>query len=261
MPASSAPIPPADWPQLELENAQEYLAYLGTSPLVESHRADDLTWVITGIADNTFNGVAWTHLTESTAAAQIPDILQHFRVHDVPALWYVASDSQPATLGDLLQANGCERLDSGISMTAHLNTLNETARPIDNLVIKPVATAADLAHWCEVYEHERHLREPLYTSLGLTDQPLRHYLALLDGLPVATASIFLGNRTVGLYHVEVIPSVQKRGIGTAIVLTALHHARSLGYHVAALAPTPEAFNMYQRLGFVMHHNTYQMYAI
>ena len=53
------------WPYLEAANQAELLAYLGTSALAESYFAQDITWVITGVASNDYNGVLWARLTSA----------------------------------------------------------------------------------------------------------------------------------------------------------------------------------------------------
>ena len=58
------------WPYLEAENQTELLAYLGTASCAASHRAANITWVITGVDSNDYNGVIvvtfmlfWSSLT------------------------------------------------------------------------------------------------------------------------------------------------------------------------------------------------------
>ncbi len=50
-------VDPAPWAALEADNLSEMLTYFGTAPVAASYLADDLTWVITGVDDNAYNGV------------------------------------------------------------------------------------------------------------------------------------------------------------------------------------------------------------
>src|SRR5579859_5244071 len=86
------------WPQLEGENWVELLAYLGTSPLVESSIASDLTWVLTSVHDNTYNGVLRTRLADTDVDRAIVEMLERFRAPKVSHLWYIESSDQPADL-------------------------------------------------------------------------------------------------------------------------------------------------------------------
>jgi len=57
-------IEPTHWPELDPENGRETLEFLGNSPLVESHKADEITWVKTSIEDNTKNAILRTQIKE-----------------------------------------------------------------------------------------------------------------------------------------------------------------------------------------------------
>ena len=103
-------------------------------------------------------------------------------------------------------------------------------------------------------------REQLYISLGLDgDQPLRHYIVRLGGEPVGALSLFLGQEAAGIYNVEVAPTRQRRGVGTAMTRAVLEEARRFGYRVGVVGPTPESRSMYERLGFVLHRQALPMY--
>ncbi len=256
-------VSPDEMAALDVENGIEYLLHLGSSPLAQRAHSDELAWVITGIDDNSYNGVAWFRVANNRADAMIEAIIQRFRRLSMPSLWFVDSVSQPADLEARLQAHGCLRLDDGVGMVADLTMLNEETRSIPDLEIRRVQDGSDLARWCDIYaSDDSQGRESLYGSLGFgVDQPLHHYLALLDGVPVGTSSVFLGKRSAGIYHVEVKPEARRRGIGTALTLAPLLEARRRGYRLGNVGPSLESQHMYQRLGFVLYPNVHTMYAI
>ncbi|MBE3558180.1 MAG: GNAT family N-acetyltransferase [Ktedonobacteraceae bacterium] len=100
-----------------------------------------------------------------------------------------------------------------------------------------------------------------YISLGLAgDQPFRHYLARLHGEPVGALSLFLGREAAGLYNVEVASHARGRGVGTAMTRAVLEEARKLGARIAVVGPTPQSRSMYERLGFVLHHEALPLYC-
>src|SRR5690242_3883775 len=86
------------WPLLEIFNMIEMLSYLGTSPLAERHVTDEIEWVITGVDDNTFNGVVRAQLSEAHVDQVIDEVAARFLERDVPHLWYMNVDSRPANL-------------------------------------------------------------------------------------------------------------------------------------------------------------------
>jgi len=256
------------WPQLEDENWIELLAYLGTSPLAESSFADDLAWVITGVRDNTYNGVLHTQLANADVDRAIAEMLERFRACKVPHLWYIDSGDQPADLAQRLEAHGCKPLDAGVGMAADLLALNERIHPVPGLVVERVKDEAGLVSWFDAHPYFSEDNEPvetrqrLYISLGLEgDLPLRFYVAKIDGQAVGGFGLFSGNRAAGIYDVNIVTHMQRQGIGTAMTLAALQEARNLGHRIAVLGPTPQSIKMYERLGFMLHHSTQVSYYL
>jgi GNAT superfamily N-acetyltransferase len=91
----------------------------------------------------------------------------------------------------------------------------------------------------------------LNTSLGPgTDAlPIRYYLGLSHGEPVAASMLALGAGVVSIYNNATIPEAQRKGFGAAMTLTALCEVRSLGYCVGILHSTEMGYIVYQRLSF------------
>lgn len=253
------------WPLLEAVNMIEMLSYLGTSPLAERQVTDDIEWVITGVWDNTFNGVVRAHLSEARADLVIDEVARRFRERDLPHLWFLNADSRLPNLEQLLLAHGWIPLRQGVGMAIDLSAMAEPFPPPPGLTIERAINEAGVAQWIDLHpylENDRRdePRERLYVSLGLDgDQPLRHYIARLDGEPVGALSLFLGREAAGIYNVEVAPAWQRRGVGTAMTRAVLEEARRPGYGVGVLAPTRESRSMYERLGFVLHRQALPMY--
>lgn len=256
------------WPQLADENWVEFLAYLGTSPLAESSFADDLVWVITGVHDNTYNGVLRTRLADADADRAIFEALERFRMRKIPHLWCIESDDQPADLAQRLEAQGCKQLDAGVGMAADLLTLNEQINPVPGLVVKRVIDEAGLASWFDAHPYFSEddvpveIRQSLYISFGFGgDRPLRFYVAEISGQAVGGFGLFTGSRAAGIYDLNVVSHMQRQGIGTAMTLAALQEARKLEYRIAVLGPTPESIKMYEHLGFVLHRSVQVSYFL
>lgn len=111
------------WPLLEGVNWIEMLSFLGSSPLAERQITDEIEWVITGVEDNTFNGVVRAHLSEARVDQVIDEVTVRFRERNVHHLWFLTEDSRPANLGQLLQAHGWERLREGVGMAIDLSAI------------------------------------------------------------------------------------------------------------------------------------------
>jgi GNAT superfamily N-acetyltransferase len=243
-----------DWTLLEADNQAERLAYLGTAPGATSHRSTDVTWVVTGVPADDYNGVIWTRMSPQTADLHVPLLVQQFGDQGLPALWHVDPQSEPADLADRLRALGCQPATRQVVMAANLSRLSREMSRFPSLTIDRVRGDDDLADWMAVRRQiapdTEPLRGELYASLGLGNrQPLHHYLARVDGAPAGVAQLFLGMRAAGLYSVGVAPAFRGRGIGTALVLTPLLVARTLGFDVGVVRPPQDSRIMYEHLGF------------
>jgi ribosomal protein S18 acetylase RimI-like enzyme len=83
----------------------------------------------------------------------------------------------------------------------------------------------------------------------LDDARVRIFTAWIDGEPVAEASAYLLDDTVGIFGVGVVESARRRGIGAALTLRA---ARAFvdRTDLAWLQPSNMARRMYEGLGFL-----------
>jgi GNAT superfamily N-acetyltransferase len=253
------------WPLLEAVNMIALLSYLGTSSLAERQVTDEIEWVITGVWDNTFNGVVRAQLSKAHVDQVIDEVASRFRERDVPHLWFLSGDSRPDNLEQLLLAHGWVRLREGVGMAIGLSAIAEPFPPPSDLTIERVVDEGGVTLWGTFNrnlenDQRDEPREQLYISLGLDgDQPLRHYIVRLGGEPVGALSLFLGQEAAGIYNVEVAPTRQRRGVGTAMTRAVLEEARRLGYRVGVVGPTPESRSMYERLGFVLHRQALPLY--
>ncbi|MEO7192200.1 MAG: GNAT family N-acetyltransferase [Vicinamibacterales bacterium] len=243
-----------EWPRVQAENDAELLAYVGTRSGLESYRADNITWVITGVPSRDYNGVVWSHLSEEDADLQVPLLVERFRMHQLPAVWHVDDTSLPLDLGHRLEQLECAPLPPRIRMAAPVVLVTRGMRNLPELSIERVTSIEDLAVWVDIWtetrQEPRAPREDLYTSLGLNRfEPLRHYLARLGGRPVGVSQLFLGQRGAGVHNVAVREEYHGLGLGTALVQQPLLEARTLGYDLAVLGPTLEHVPAYEALGF------------
>ena len=255
------------WPLLEAVNMIEMLSYLGTSELSERQVTDEMEWVITGVWDNTFNGVVRAQLSENRVDQVIDDVGKRFRERDVPHLWFLRGDSRPSNLEQLLLAHGWVRLREGVGMAIDLSAIASPFPPPPDLTIERVVNEEGVTLWGTFHRYLENdqrdePREQLYISLGLGgDQPLRHYIARVNDEPVGALSLFLGQEAAGLYNVEVAPEKQRQGVGTAMTRAVLEEARRLGSRVGVVGPTRESRSMYERLGFVLHRQALPTYHL
>lgn len=248
-------IDPAYGAILAAENEIEFLDYLGTSPLATQQADDTVRWAITGVEDNTHNGVTHTQLNPEQADVTISAMLRRFADRKIWFQWYITPECQPHDLEAQLLSKGCLRLDGGNIMYADLDHLVEVQKSISPVTIQRVIDEDQMRQWHRIFQYDSgeddQQRLALYISL-LHSKRLRWYVALLEDQPVAVSMLFLGQRAAGLLNVATLRSFQRRGFGTAVTLHALREARAEGYQVAVLAPSPDGYHLYTRLGFELH---------
>ena len=238
------------------DNAFAWWRYLGRSPKAEYYDSPELSWLLTGIPTPSMNTVVLKQVDPSCAGAVIERTLAYFRSRGVTKCsWWMGPGAQPKVLGPCLEARGLPCREGAPGMAVDLLKLNEELPAPARLTIEIVQDAGRLSTWAHAaYEG---LGLPitsvqsgmdLFAGLGC-ELPVRNYLGVLQGKPVATSQLFLGAGVAGMYVVSTLPEVRRQGIGTAMTLAPLRDARSMGFRVGILHSSPMGVGMYRRLGF------------
>ena len=249
--------PGRDWATAHLAAEVALLRHLATSPLAESGTGP-VSWVRTGVASNTHNGVTGARLHARTAASAVAGTIDRFVSRGLPATWFLCDDSTPADLGSLLEAGGCRPERSGWVMGAPVADLpTHAGRLPDGVVVEEVTRPSQLDAWFEAArgvtfdddDTSRQRRQRLYASLGLgAGRPWRHWLATDHGHPVGTASALFTGSTVALDHVGVRATHRRRRLGSALTLAPVAAARRAGVMAAVLGPSPDGRPRTRRWG-------------
>jgi GNAT superfamily N-acetyltransferase len=237
-------------------NLFEYYEYLGRSPQAELHDSPSMTWLLTGIPHSFLNGVLRTQLMPDNVDEVIEETLAHFKAKSATMFsWWAEPGTQPTNLGQFLVAHGLTYTDGGPGMAVDLLGLDEDVTAPSGLTIEHVGDAGTLEKWVHAAIMGFGLPDTsesacfdLFLGLGF-DLPLRNYLGLLNGGPVATAQLFLAAGVAGIYWVTTVPEARRRGIGAAMTLAPLCEARAMGYRIGILQASPMGLGVYRRLGF------------
>ncbi len=209
-----------------------------------------LTWLETsGCAP-----VAWLDgwVTEETAASRAAETTRRFSARGLPEVYLVTCENgqcRPAW-----QAVGANQIETESAMVIQLSRVGTPRNGLRSLSIKPVTDDAALQDCAAVISAGRdqwtagffQLTNP---SITARQEPMRYYLARLEGRPVATAAQFFWGGLAAIWWVTTIPDFRRRGVSTAITRAALADAASMGYRAAMLESAPDSVPMYRRLGF------------
>jgi hypothetical protein len=238
-------------------NLFEAWAYFGHWPQAELYDGPDMMRFITGVPFPWCNGVFRAHLAPQETDSKIEATLTHFKVRNLPLIWWTGPSTRPADLGERLQAHGLRHAEDAPGMAVDLLALTEELPTPSGLTIELVGDVETLRRWLRPFalgfefpDFAANAFFDCYVSLGFSHHvPWRHYIGWLKGEAVATSSLFLGAGVAGIYNVAAVPEVRRQGIGLAVTLAPLRAARDLGYRVGILHSSQMGFNVYGRLGF------------
>ena len=237
-------------------NTAAYYAHFSRLPGAVLHTTPPIHWFATGIDEELLNGVLDAQLESDAADTQIATVLAYFQRRRLPMLWHTGPSTRPTTLGAMLLAHGLAHVEDEPGMAADLLALEEAMSMPAGLTFTPVQDEVALREWVAVWLHPvppTELRQRFLTAIaGLgfaPERPLRHYLGVLDGQPVATVAVFFGEGVASVQYVVTHSAFRRQGIGAAMTLLALRQARAAGYRVAVLTASPMGHSLYRRLGF------------
>jgi GNAT superfamily N-acetyltransferase len=237
------------------ENGAGFLMALGRAAGAEERDDGRVRWVIGNSLIAYHNSVVFADLSREEVDREIEASLQRMRAHGVPGSWHVGPSMRPPDVGERLVAHGFEYGGDDIGMAVDLSGLPEGVPVPEGFVIERVRDEEGLAAWVEALGSgfgagpvEAEWAGEMYRRLGF-EGPWRHYVGMLGGEPVATATSYFGAGVAGIYFVCTVERARRRGIGAAITLAALHRARDLGYSVGVLGSSEMGYPVYRRLGF------------
>jgi len=217
-----------------------------------------------------FNGVFHTKLVPGRVDAAIEETIAHFQSRNVPAFsWWLEPDMQPTNLGEYLESHGLALQEGPTGMAIDLENVQTELPSPAGLNIEVIHDEETLRPWSSVcatcfgltdFEEYSH---NWWAALGF-DLPIRYYLGLLNGEPVATSALLLAEDVAGVYCVGVLPDARKQGIGAAVTIPPLLDARAEGCRVGILQASSMGYSVYRRVGFVeyckMEHYVWEQEA-
>jgi GNAT superfamily N-acetyltransferase len=240
-------------------NLFAFFQYLSNWPRVLVHDDGDCVWTMSDLPFPLFNSVLHARLDGDRASRVIDVRMQSCRDRGVPMLWWTGPSTAPSNLGERLSNLGF-LIEPAFGMSADLDGASGLSGIVpgdDRIAIERVGDRATLDIWsqvlCDGFGAPRSFGEAfaeMAEAIGLdVDSPFRHYLARVNGEPVATCSLFLGAGVAGIYDVSTLPERRRTGVGAAITRCAMRDARADGYRMAILHASQLGLGMYRSLGF------------
>ncbi|GAA1547326.1 GNAT family N-acetyltransferase [Kribbella lupini] len=254
-------------------NTAELLLRMGTAGGGVRRNDAKAQWTIGGSPLDYHNAVVAADLSAEEADEVIAESLALMKAQGVPGTWHVGPSMRPGDLRERLVAGGFAYDGREPAMAVEIGKLSRAELGPPELEIARVSTDEEMAVWEETLGRgfgegppEAAWVAEIFRREGY-DDPWRHYLARLDGKPVATATIFLTEDVAGVYFVMTVPEARRKGIGGAITQYAVRAAgEAESLPAAGEAESPRAGRsaaryavlgassagqpVYERLGFV-----------
>jgi GNAT superfamily N-acetyltransferase len=236
-------------------NLADYWLAMGENPKGEIHDNDSVRWEYSG--GPYFNRVVTADLDQSEAEHKIEEVVREFAARRAAITWLVGPSATPGDLGERLTQHGFNQYEVWKGMARDLSSLDPHPVLSPDLHWVLVNDDASRKDWMHVisrsYGLPRGAREILYESVMAAEasNPISwlHNLAYLDGKPVTASTLFVSNKTAGIYLVATVPEARGKGLGTAVTWRAIVQARELGCALAVLQSTEMAQGIYEKLGF------------
>jgi GNAT superfamily N-acetyltransferase len=201
-----------------------------------------------------FNGAAI--LSGAQISQETLDALFHYFQSRVPHTKYSVITLDNLTPGALRQMLhfGYKEYEELPVMWLDMESIRPEERPAPAaLSIKRVSDPETLVHFRDVLQRTffmpRDEVELIMSDRALKAENVRHYLGLLQGTPVATATLVLDGDVAGVWNVGTMPEWERQGIGGAMMRHILLDAEELGYKASMLLASPQGVPLYERLGY------------
>lgn len=222
----------------------------------ERHDGPSVRWFRTGLPDHYCNQVLVTHLGDVDVDATIEGVLGRVARDGAPFTWWVMPSFAPADLADRLERQGLlpERAWPG-----HALAIRDLADPpvVPGLEIRRVNNEDDLEAYLGIVGQTLSSSDAFTGLLGeagraigfAEDAPEEHFIGLLEGNAVATASVMVVGGAAGIYNVATLEPARRRGIGAAMTAAAVRRGAGRGLDIATLQASTMGRPIYERLGF------------
>lgn len=239
------------------KNSVEEFRFWSRWPGIELHVDGDRIWTISDIPSPLFNNIFRASFDPSDVEEAIEKVLAPFDERGVPVYWRVGRSCRPPNLGIHLESYGLKTAFITAAMAVDLETLPDSSQSPAGLIVEEVLSGRTFEQWLKFTAVNLNLPvsavrpwSELHRSVSFgAPLPLRHFLGFLGGEPAAAASLFAGGGVAGLTSLVTKAEYRKKGIGTAVALSALKAGRESGFRAGVLFSTPEAAGIYRRMGF------------
>jgi GNAT superfamily N-acetyltransferase len=244
------------------ENYADYWRCVALSSNADFSEIRGITRCITALQQEVFNIVLSCHIEVDAIDARIDEEIRDLKARQIPVIWHVGMLTEPKDLSRYLEARGFPHDYDLAAMAVDLESVDGRAGNQKGVPVRRVATEQDCREWSDVltgsWESPKEVAPWMMNNASFNlaieqrrglSLPRKMYLASLEGAPCAGSILFWSKGVAGLQTVGTVHSARRKGVGTAVVKSALADARAMGFKHVVVLSTVEAVDMYKRCGF------------
>jgi ribosomal protein S18 acetylase RimI-like enzyme len=230
------------------------------SPKMEVFSSEEMIWSLTDVPFFLFNMVfrsSFKAVEEEEAEEAIKKMIAKCQSRNVPLMWQIGPNAQPAELGSLLEKYGFSLADKVPGMAIEIHEMKNIPPIPQGFEIKRVSDETMLKNYLEVVKEVFKMPDfviqtmmELFSFVGFEEiLPIQHFLGYLNDEPVATCGLILGAGVAGILDIATLSTARCQGIGTFMTAYPLQYVKKRGYNIGVLTSTEEGVNVYKNLGF------------
>ncbi len=228
--------------------------FAGKMPQIKMLPYEDVAIIRSDISDDMFNYVLSARFTKENVARRVDQVIHMFQEHDLPFSWWVGESDSPTDLKNELCQQGLMFKEKDVGMILDLQSFFPKTK--SQLHFKRVSSAGALQDFGDIIlaiGGHPECYERIYRHIPLSilqeNSLLQMHIAYLEGRPIVSGILVLGDNMGGIYYVATVPEERGKGYGTAMMEHLLNLAKQRGYFLAGLEASHEGLNLYKRLGF------------
>ena len=237
------------------ENYIDYWRSATRASPKEWSQEDGITRCVTGLPQEIFNVVLYSSLEEANAGACVDKVIEEFKTRRIPLIWHVGRTSSPASLSRLLDARGYPKDYELVAMAADLTGTDPQHKTRMGFEVRKCVSREDHMAWISCLTSSWDSPEPVgewmranpFFADAESDRIL--YLGFIEGSPCGAVMLLAGRGVAGLQCVGTIKSAQRRGLGEALVRTAMRQAAADEHRYVVVLSTTEGVPLYKKAGF------------
>lgn len=157
------------------------------------------------------------------------------------------------TIHSLIQEHSLRLTGKGVAMAVELENI-QLPSPTVSLTIKDMQDdlhtwSIPLIHGFESTPEVTEVYTKRHSEAIKAGAPLHHFSGFINDMVVCSLSLSLCGENARIDDVSTMPAYQKQGFATALIFSALKHAKQLNAHTCFLEASDSGLSLYKRAGF------------